>query len=63
QLSGEFEVPVVEGVTAATTIIEGLVRTGLRTSKRGGYAMPSAKTYAGRFADFAPSGATTDNDS
>ena len=35
-------------------LIEGLARQGLRTSKRGPYAEPRAKPYAGILAGFAP---------
>ena len=53
-LSEELSVPVLEGVTAAVKIVEGLATLGISTSRRGGYAMPRAKTYAGEFARFAP---------
>ena len=55
-LSVEFAVPVVEGVTAAIKTVEGLAAIGLRTSKAGGYAPPRAKRYGGGFARFAPDG-------
>jgi allantoin racemase len=47
-------VPVVDGVASATVLAEGLVRLGLRTSKRNTYAPPLAKAYAGAFARFSP---------
>jgi allantoin racemase len=50
-LSAEFGVPVIDGVAAA-----GMAAIGLKTSKRGGYAKPLAKTYAGAFAQFSPKG-------
>lgn len=53
-LSQEFGVPVVDGVSAAVKLVEGLAALGLRTSKRGGYAHPLPKTYAGMLAGFAP---------
>lgn len=53
-LSAEFGVPVIDGVAAAVTLAEGLAALGLKTSKRGGYAKPLAKTYAGLFAPFSP---------
>lgn len=53
-LSEEFEVPVVDGVTAAVKLVEGLVALGLQTSKRNGYGLPRAKVYAGRFASDQP---------
>ncbi|HSK39222.1 MAG TPA: aspartate/glutamate racemase family protein [Arenibaculum sp.] len=53
-LTGEFGLPVVDGVTAAVKLVEGLVGLGLRTSKAGAYAPPLPKTYAGELARFAP---------
>lgn len=54
RLSQLHGLPVVDGVAAAVAFAEALVRLGLRTSKRGGYAAPLAKPYAGSFAAFAP---------
>ncbi|TJZ87745.1 aspartate/glutamate racemase family protein [Paracoccus hibiscisoli] len=42
-LSAECGIPVIDGVTAATTFAEALVRAGLRTSKIGAYAHPIQK--------------------
>jgi len=53
-LSVEFGVPVIDGVAAAVVMAEGLAAIGLRTSKRGGFARPLAKTYSGQFASFSP---------
>ncbi len=53
-LSGEFKVPVVEGVSAAVKIIEGIAAIGLTTSNRCGYARPRVKTYVGTFSRYAP---------
>ena len=53
-LSEEMEVPVVEGVTAAVKIVEGLAVLGITTSKRGGYAPPRLKAYAGAFSRYGP---------
>ena len=53
-LGAEHGLPVVDGVGAAIKLAEGLVGLGLRTSKRGGYATPNPKSYAGLFAPFAP---------
>jgi allantoin racemase len=50
ELSAEFGVPVVEGVSAAVRLIESLAALGLRTSKVGGFAPPRAKAYSGPFA-------------
>ena len=52
--SAEFGVPVIDGVAAAVVMAEGLAAIGLRTSKRGGFARPLAKTYSGQFAPFSP---------
>jgi len=46
-------VPVVDGVTAATTFVESLLRLGLRTSARGDYAPPPPKPYTGPLSPFA----------
>lgn len=42
-LAADTGVPVVDGVTAAVKLVEGLVALGLRTSKTGGYAPPLDK--------------------
>jgi allantoin racemase len=55
-LSDEFGVPVIDGVTAAVVLAEGLAALGLKTSKRGGYARPLAKEYSGLLAPFSPKG-------
>ncbi|WP_119388263.1 aspartate/glutamate racemase family protein [Taklimakanibacter lacteus] len=51
-----FKLPVIEGVGAAVKQAEALVALGLSTSKRGAYASPVAKAYAGALQDFAPIG-------
>jgi allantoin racemase len=56
RLGDELGVPVIDGVAAATVTAEGLVRAGLATSKRGDYAPPLPKTYAGLVAALAPEG-------
>lgn len=53
-LSGEFGLPVIDGVGAAVKHAEALVAMGLGTSKRGTYAPPVAKPYVGQLAEFAP---------
>lgn len=55
-LSVEFGVPVVEGVTAAVKQCEALVGLGLRTAKRGAYASPLPKRFDGLLSLFAPPG-------
>jgi allantoin racemase len=47
QVSREVGVPVVDGVTAATKLVESLIALGLRTSIRGEYAPPGPKRYSG----------------
>ncbi len=42
-LAADAGVPVIDGVTAAVKLAEGLVALGLRTSKVGGYAPPLPK--------------------
>jgi Hydantoin racemase len=53
-LQAEFGMPVIDGVGAAVKQAEGLVTLGLTTSKRGAYASPIAKRYAGALGEFAP---------
>jgi allantoin racemase len=43
QLSAELGVPVIDGVSAAVKLMEGLVALGLKTSKVGDLAFPSQK--------------------
>lgn len=54
ELSRDYGVPVIDGVSAAVKQAEALVALGLATSKRGTYAPPIAKTYAGMLATFEP---------
>ncbi|MGN6102333.1 MAG: aspartate/glutamate racemase family protein [Devosia sp.] len=54
ELSREHGLPVIDGVTAAVKLAESLSVLGLATSKRGGYAAPLAKAYAGEYAGFSP---------
>ena len=46
--------PVVDGVAAAVTLAESLVRLGLKTSRLGPYAAPRAKPYDGLLSGFRP---------
>jgi allantoin racemase len=41
-MSVEFGVPVLDGLACAVALCEGMVRLGVRTSRRGGYAPPPA---------------------
>lgn len=54
ELSREHGVPVIDGVVAAVKLAESLITLGLKTSKRGGYAMPRPKSFSGAFAPFSP---------
>ena len=45
-LADEHGIPVVEGVSAAVKLAEGLHALGLKTSKAGGWAAPRAKKRA-----------------
>ncbi|MFF4760918.1 aspartate/glutamate racemase family protein [Streptomyces sp. NPDC001292] len=47
KISADTGVPVVDGVAAAVTLAEGLVRLGLSTSKVRSYARPRPKTVTG----------------
>ena len=51
-LSARLGVPVVDGVSAATLMVQSLVTMGLRTSARGEWAPPPAKDYVGLLAGF-----------
>ncbi len=51
-VSAELGVPVIDGVAAATVMVESLVRLGLSTSPRGDYAPPLPKPYTGALRDF-----------
>jgi allantoin racemase len=42
-LSTETGVPVIDGVSVATRMIEALAGSGLKTSKTGAYAYPNKK--------------------
>lgn len=53
-LSAEHDIPVVDGVAAAVKLAEAIASLGLKTSKLGGYAVPSPKLYTGMMSHFAP---------
>ncbi len=53
-LSQEHGLPVIDGVTAAVKLCEGLVSLGLKTSKRGGYLPPRTKAFEGIFEPYSP---------
>ncbi|MEU4236501.1 aspartate/glutamate racemase family protein [Actinoplanes sp. NPDC026619] len=50
--TAELGVPVIDGVAAATLLVQSLVTLGVGTSKRGEYAPPPAKAYTGLLASF-----------
>lgn len=47
ELARIHAIPVVDGVAAAVTLAEGLVRLGLSTAKNGGWAPPLPKAWSG----------------
>jgi allantoin racemase len=53
-LAREHGLPVVDGVAAAVKLAEALVALGHVTSKRGPYARPISKPFAGMFARISP---------
>ena len=53
-LSTEHGVPVLDGVSCAVKLAEGLIGLGLKTSAIGGYARPRAKLYTGDAVPFSP---------
>jgi allantoin racemase len=53
-LQQRLGVPVIDGVAAAVKLAEALGGLGLRTSKRGDYAPPLVKRYAGLARPFSP---------
>lgn len=53
-LSARFGVPVIDGVSAAVKMVEGLVAMNLSSSRANGYARPGDKPYDGEFERFAP---------
>jgi allantoin racemase len=54
ELAATHGLPVIDGVAAAVTLAESLVRLGLKTSRLGPYAAPRSKTYSGPFSPFQP---------
>jgi allantoin racemase len=54
ELAAKHGLPVVDGVAAAVTLAEGLVRLGLKTSRLGPYAAPRPKAYSGLLSPFQP---------
>ena len=52
ELTTRVGVPVIDGVAAAVVTVEGLVRLGLATGKRGEFAPPPPKSYTGALESF-----------
>lgn len=52
EISAGLGVPVVDGVAAATKLVESLIALGLRTSGRDEFAAPRPKRYTGLLRDF-----------
>ena len=46
--------PVIEGVSSAVVLIEGLINLHIKTSKIGSYALPREKQYTGFLSKFRP---------
>ncbi|AMY01625.1 aspartate/glutamate racemase family protein [Mesorhizobium ciceri] len=55
-LTHQVGVPVLEGVSCAVRLCEGLVHLGLLTAVQGGYQRPRPKSFAGMFSPFSPVG-------
>jgi allantoin racemase len=51
-ISAEVGVPVIDGVSAATKLVESLVALGYTTSRRDEFARPLPKSYVGHLAPF-----------
>ncbi|GIM96443.1 aspartate/glutamate racemase family protein [Paractinoplanes toevensis] len=50
--TAELGVPVIDGVAAATLLVQALVTMSVTTSRRGEYASPPAKPYTGMLLPF-----------
>jgi len=53
-LQEKHAVPIIDGVTAAVKMVEGLIAMGVSTSKRAAYAYPVCKRYNGSMQSFSP---------
>lgn len=53
-MSQRFRAPVLEGVSCAVQLCEGLIRLGLSTTSLGGYQRPRPKSFSGIFSSFSP---------
>jgi allantoin racemase len=54
--TAELGVPVIDGVAAATVLVQSLITLGLHTAKQAEYATPPAKAYTGLLEAFRPDG-------
>ncbi|MBJ8343122.1 aspartate/glutamate racemase family protein [Antrihabitans sp. YC2-6] len=52
EISDKIGVPVIDGVAAATLLVESMLRLGLRKSGRGEFATPIPKVYSGILSAF-----------
>ncbi|WP_245657397.1 aspartate/glutamate racemase family protein [Herbidospora mongoliensis] len=52
EIARRIDAPVIDGVQAAVTLAESLVKLRLTTSRRGEYASPPPKPYTGLLAGF-----------
>lgn len=50
ELGDRVGMPVLDGISCAVKIVEGLVALGLKTSKAGSYLPPRPKLFSGRMA-------------
>jgi allantoin racemase len=50
--SAELGVPVIDGVAAATVLVQSMITIGAATSARGEYAPPPPKPYTGQLSAF-----------
>ena len=55
QLTQELNIPVIDGVSAAVKLAEGLISLNLKTSKSGSFDFPIAKPHAGILRSFGTS--------
>ncbi|PPI87682.1 Asp/Glu racemase [Candidatus Pantoea edessiphila] len=51
-LTKELELPIIDGISAAISIVESLIKLGFNTSKHGDLDFPSKKELSGIFKNF-----------
>ncbi len=54
ELSKKHSIPIIDGVSSAVFFVEGLIRSGLKSSNLGGYEQPRKKKYKGQLQRFEP---------